>query len=116
MIHGMQKRCPQSIMGATLNWRLGSGRVVCGFEAFSRGILVYAFWYHFSGFWVLFGCALVRCTNANHACTTENHGNYQSKEKGCWDGELYRPDLPQEKGVLVYQEAQTFAREQLAQV
>ena len=39
----------------------------------------------------------------------------QSKEKGCWDGELYRPDLPQEKGVLVYQEAQTFARKQAAQ-
>ena len=49
MIHGMQKRCPQSIMGATLNWRLGSGRVVCGFEAFSRGILVYAFMHHFPG-------------------------------------------------------------------
>ncbi|GLO08203.1 hypothetical protein PPUJ20005_21720 [Pseudomonas putida] len=103
-------------MGATLKRRDGSGRVVSGFGANSRGILVYAFWYHFSGFWALFGCALVRCTNANHACTTENHGNYQSKEKGCWDGELYRPDLPQEKGVLVYQEAQTFAREQLAQV
>lgn len=36
-------------MGATLKRREGSGRVICGFEADSRGILVYAFFNRFSG-------------------------------------------------------------------
>lgn len=57
----------------------------------------------------------MRCSTAIHACTPGNHGNNQSKEKGRWNGQLYRPDPPQEKGVLVYQEAQTFARKQAAQ-
>jgi len=43
-------------MGATLKRRDGSGRVVCGFDANSRGILVYAFMYHFSGFLVRQWC------------------------------------------------------------
>lgn len=42
-----QGRWSQSIIGATLNRRDGSERVVCGFEADSRGILVYACPYHF---------------------------------------------------------------------
>lgn len=39
----------QSIIGATLNRREGSGRVVCGVKAVSKGILVYAFLYHLPG-------------------------------------------------------------------
>ncbi len=69
-------------MGATEKRRDGSGRVLCGFKADSRGILVYAFLYRFLVFLGIFGVAVVRCTTVNHVCTTENHGNDQSKEKG----------------------------------
>lgn len=44
---GFEGKPAQSIIGATLNRRDGPGRLVCGFEADSRGILVYAFPYHF---------------------------------------------------------------------
>ena len=44
---GVQEKYAQSIMGATLKRRDGSGRVVCGFEAFSRSILGYVVMYHF---------------------------------------------------------------------
>lgn len=44
---GLQEEYAQSIIGATLKRREGSGRVVCGVEAVSRDILVYAFMYHF---------------------------------------------------------------------
>lgn len=44
---GVEGKPAQSIIGATLNRRDGSGHVVCGFEADSRGILVYACPYHF---------------------------------------------------------------------
>ncbi len=102
-------------MGATLNRRDGSGRVVCGFEADSRGILVYAFLCRFLGFLGVFGVTVVRCTTANHACTTENHGNDQSKEKA--DGTVsYTVQIRlKKKGVIVYQEAQTFAHKHAAQ-
>lgn len=43
-------------MGATLKRREGSGRVVCGFDADSRGILVYAFCTIFRGFLVWRWC------------------------------------------------------------
>lgn len=51
-IQGLWVVPAQSIMGATLKRRDDSGRVVCGFEADSRGILVYAFLCRFWAFLV----------------------------------------------------------------
>lgn len=75
VIRGLQEATAQSIIGATLKRREGSGRVICGFEADSRGILIYAISIVFPGFSWRSGVTLVRCTNANNACTTGNHGN-----------------------------------------
>ena len=47
---GLLRTPAQSIMGATLKRRDGSGRVVCGLQAVSRDILVYACLYHLPGF------------------------------------------------------------------
>lgn len=49
-IQGSGENHARSIIGATLNRREGSWRVVCGIKAVSKGILVYAFLYHLSGF------------------------------------------------------------------
>lgn len=47
---GLGDESAQSIIGATLKRREGSGRVVFGFEADSRGILVYTVLCRFPGF------------------------------------------------------------------
>lgn len=105
----------QSIIGATLNRREGSGRVVCGVKAVSKGILVYAFLYHLPGFEGVLGVTVVGCTTAKRARTTENRATIRARKKA--DGTV--SDTVQicleKNGALVYQEAQTFARKQAAQ-
>jgi hypothetical protein len=102
-------------MGATLKRRDGSGCVDCGFETDSRDILVYALLYHFSGNWSVFGVAVVRCTTLTPLVPPKIMATIRARKKA--DGAVsYTVQIRlKKKGVLVYQEAQTFARKQAAQ-
>lgn len=100
-------------MGATLKRRDGSGRVGCGFEAFSRSILGYAFMYHFPG-----ACWIGQWCDVPPPFTLvppEIMATIRARKKADSTVSYTVQIRLKKKGVLVYQESQTFARQQAAQ-
>jgi integrase len=104
----------QSIIGATENLLLGSGRAVAGFEVCFVGFSVSLICYCFRLFLLVSVCALLQCSKSIQSCS-KIMGSITIRKRKDGSARYTAQIRIMQQGETVYQESQTFDRKATAQ-
>lgn len=114
VLHRYRGESHQSIIGATEKRRDREGRVVSGFEADLSGMAASLIYFCFRPFPLVFAGSLVQCTRPLQSCTKCAMATIRKRKRK--DGTYgYTAQIRiMRDGAQVYQESQTFDRQQTA--